>query len=593
MGISKALVFVAAIISICSCGKRDIETVKGAGGIEWRIEKQDAEYLKQIKAPVVTGVPLADARRDICVMRNGEIRSYGPLEDYYLSSTDCGQSWKRRPVKGTMGSCAYIPSRKIWVKCDTTPDSAPEEANGTWFLVSKKGPDDAHPRRIKVSDSVYNCSFLPSVTSSGRIFFTAQTRDVSTRGVFCYTDNGRRFKCVVMPAIPPQKVVYPHKGVRWSVGSGTEPVVCEISKDTLMMLLRNSQDCFYQAFSYDDGTTWTEPEPSPFQGTNTTPFLLRLSDGRILAFWNNTRPLPELDHRFQSNTRPSIIDGRQEDFFTNRDAAHAAISEDGGKTWIGARELLLNEIRDRADFRYFATRRTSNDKSIHQFQAIELPYGKVLVALGQNESSRRTLIFDPEWLYEKEREETFFEGLVNVSTQVYLKSDPGHTPDNGHCAYNRTHGATMMPDPEGSRRDVVQICRIADSRLLNGTQGLVWNFPAARKGEVELEMYMAEDEANISLSDCWFNPSDRTAPEFALFSFHIDGFTMARRLWHTVKLSYDLEERICTMSVDGRQVATSRLKRDAHIGLSYINVQCAASGVSDGLYLRRLSAKGQ
>ena len=552
------------------------------------LSPEEESFLSAIDAPTVVGVPLSDARNDLCVMRDGELRAYGPRDTLYLSSRDCGLTWKKHVAKGRMQSASWIPEYKLWVKCDNVIEEGEE---GTFVLVSRKGPEDPAPTRIKVCDTTCVGAFLPRITSSGRVYFPAETGGRSRLAYFFYSDDGcKTFSHVVLPAVPPQEVVYPHKGLRWCVGSGSEPTVCETGKDSLMMLIRTSRDCFYQSFSYDGGTSWSAPAPSPFQGTDTTPFLLRLSDGRILAFWNNTRPLPELAHEGDIPGMNAIREGLGEDHFTNRDASHVAISEDGGRTWIGARELYLNGIRNNPDFRYIGTRRSSNDKSVHQFQAIELPMGKVLVAVGQNEISRRMLIFDVDWLYETGREEDFYEGLVNVSTQVYVKSSPGHTPINGHCSYNRTNGALKVIDPVGDRREAVQICRIDDPRLLSPVQGLVWNFPASLSGEVEAEVYLAEDAADISLGDCWFNPIDTYAPEFSLFTFHIDKSVVVPGKYHILKFKYDLSDGVCDMLVDDKPAASCKASRDYCIGLSYVIVQCAAPKVSEGLYLRRLSA---
>lgn len=319
-----------------------------------------------------------------------------------------------------------------------------------------------------------------------------------------------------------------------------------------MMLLRNSTDCFYQSFSYDEGTTWTEPEPSPFNGTDTTPFILPLSDGRILTFWNNTRPLPELDHAGADN---GIIEGK---------------GEDCGKTWKGARELYLNSVRNNADFRYVGNPIGSYDKSVHQFQAFELPFNKVLVILGQNEVSRRMLIFDVDWLYETDRFEDFYNGLANVSTQVYLKSEPGHTRRNGHCAYNRTNGAVKAMDPAGSRWETVQISRVDDPRLLNPVQGLVWNFPASLRGTVGMELYLAQDAVNVSFNDRWTNPCDEYEPELSMFTFHLDSTLLKGKSFHRLEFRFDLDEGMMRLSVDGKPAGECAMKRGFNIGLSYV-----------------------
>ena len=58
----------------------------------------------------------------------------------------------------------------------------------------------------------------------------------------------------------------------------------------------------------------------------------------------------------------------------------------------------LNMIRNAPDFRVNGGNLSSADKSVHQFQAIELPGGKILVEYGQHEASRRIVIFDADWL---------------------------------------------------------------------------------------------------------------------------------------------------------------------------------------------------
>lgn len=566
--------------------------------MENRLSGEEKQLLQDIYAPVVVGIPPADARADVCVMPDGEIRAYGyrnqtrtnPQGNHiYLSSTDCGLTWKQHLTGDVMGAATYFPDLKLWVKCD------PRDYNdGTYVLLSRIGPDDPNPTKIKVCDEVFFCPFLPQrLEGSKRIFFTAQQKEIPNAAAYFYSDDGcKTFRYVKVNQPKQHEVVYPHKDVRWCITNGTEPVVCQLSGKRLMMLLRNSTDHFYQCFSSDNGTTWSKPQPSPFQGTNTTPYLLKLSDGRVVAFWNNTRPLAEVDHQTQPNAKPSVLEGTCEDHFTNRDASHVAITTDGGESWIGARELYLNAIRNNADFRYIGTPLSSNDKSVHQFQALELPYGKILVAVGQNEAARKFLIFDVNWLFETARYEDFDQGLVNVSTQMYLKSVVGHTDRNGHCSYNRTDGAIKAVDPDGtSTWEVVQLSRTDDPRLVSQIQGLVWNFPAATKGEVETEIYLAQDAANISLSDCWFNPCDEYAPEFSLFSFHLDASKMSLKSYHKVKIIFDLKAKIAKMYIDGAFVASCAMKHDYCIGLSYINIQCDAPKASEGLYVRMLEKR--
>lgn len=60
----------------------------------------------------------------------------------------------------------------------------------------------------------------------------------------------------------------------------------------------------------------------------------------------------------------------------------------------------------------------------------------------------------------------------------------------GHCAWNRINGALLLPDPDGNGREVLQICRVRDERLVSDKQGAVWNFPTSNKGEVKLHVVL-------------------------------------------------------------------------------------------------------
>jgi hypothetical protein len=312
--------------------------------------------------------------------------------------------------------------------------------------------------------------------------------------------------------------------VRWQ-NDGCEPTVVELSDGRLWMLIRTSQDCHYEAFSTDGGESWTAPAPSRFYATITMPLLFRMGDGRLLVVWNNSTPLAELNHDAQPGLNQSEREGRSEDFFTNRDVLHAAISADDGKTWRGFRELYLNDRRNDGDFRTSGGNADSLDKSIHQSQAVELPEGKILLAFGQHPLCRRLVIFDPDWLLEDHREDGFAFGLGGWSVQQYLKSVAGNFRGvSGHCAYNRRPGASLVPHPDGLPREVLQVARHPDPRLVHEVEGAVWNFPCFERGslKVRLRMPKGSQGAQICLIDRWFNPVDPVVSHFAQHVLRLD-----------------------------------------------------------------------
>ena len=160
-------------------------------------------------------------------------------------------------------------------------------------------------------------------------------------------------------------------------------------------------------------------------------------------------------------------------------------------TWKGFRELALCGARNSADFRQLGNAPDQeHDKSVHQTQLLELDCGKVLLSLGQNVAVRRMIVFDPDWLLETERHDDFRNGFAGLSNHLYVRSMAGGNRGwAGHCAFNRVPGALLVRDPESTRetrRELLQLCRVRDLRLVSDRQGIVWNFPAAMPGSSSL-----------------------------------------------------------------------------------------------------------
>lgn len=579
----------------------DIQAMRGL------LSEDDERMLRDIYEPTVVCAHPEDTRRSLCVLPDGEIRSYGQRwnetrskhERIYLASRDCGLSWKMYYDHSEMGAAVRLKSGR-WVKIKNSEES------GCYALLSQIGPDDPSPRRVDISPISFTDPFPVNILKNGRIICTMHSDDggVQHPVLAISDDEGESWTLKPLPTTPPFTVHPPHKGLRWQ-NQGGEPTLTELKDGTLVMLERTSLDYSYVVFSHDGGDNWSEPVPSRFHATLTTPAWLKMSDGRLLLFWNNTQPLPEQDHEKQF---PPADDrckqGLGEDVFTNRDANHAAIFDDTGvfnpadftlegegARWTGFRELYLNSIRCAADFRATGSLHDSVDKSVQQFQAIELPFGKVLLQFGQNITARRTVIFDPQWLYDGERHENFFTGLDHVSTQVYIRSYNGCSAARGypgHCAYNRTNGAMLVPSPELEHREVMLLRRTDDEMLFSNVQGAVWNFPSAQKGHIELETYIKGGPLRVSLSDRWFNPIDESVETEAPLSFTSE---LKKRQW--LKLSIDFDGGKAKVSADGKDETTYTYNITKN-GLSYLHLQNAAdSHDPDGVMIRSITFTAQ
>lgn len=578
--------------------------------------------LNHVYAPQVVGIPPTNAIHDLMRLPDGELRHYGFTGDFrvgirmvYLRSRDHGLSWSEHDAPaGSPGATVQSPWSGDWLTVLTSHGQQSLEefqdahrllpGPGIWLFRSRTGPDGPYAAS-KVMD-------LPPRTLLPRQPLALRQRqrwvlpghgagaDGGLRPlVLLSDDDGASWRLVWLTAVPRPGVAWPHAGPRWW-NCGDEPTVAELGDGRLYMLIRTAHDQFWESWSHDGGESWDTPAPSRFWGTITTPLLHRLSDGRLLAVWNSTTPLPEVDHATQDGLSDDERAGVWEDVFTNRDALHAAISADDGANWRGFRELLLNERRNDGDFRSSGGNDVTVDKSIHQSQAVELPGGKVLLAVGQHPRCRRLVVFDPAWLLEEERSEDFRHGLGGWSVQQYLRSVAGnYRGHSGHCALNRRAGAALVPDPDGRMREVLRIARHPDPRLLDEREGAVWNFPAGRRGRLHLRLQLPVGSAGarIALLDHWLNPTDPVVGHYAQVLLELDGAGrcdgIARLIpgrWHDLVLGWDLDGAGITAQVDAGESWPLPCRTPCRDGLSYLHLQSSAESADfHGLLLESVA----
>ena len=573
-------------------------------------------FADKIYSPLIVGTPPLDADRNMMVLPDGEIRIYGnsshpqtrsaeEVVPAVMKSRDNGLNWCMEPVTGlTPGATVRSP----W--------------SGSWLTVMGYLGIQHQKHRIEASDKIFELQKEPGVyffradSPDGEFevkrivpeYFQIQRQPIALEkyhrwlvpfqyrersglyhwGVLLSDDDGENWRIVENAAPPVPGQLPGHGGLRW-IHCGLEPVVAEYEDGRLHALLRCAHDMHYEAFSEDGGETWSEPVPSRFYAVATMPGLFRLSGGRMLALWNNTVPLHEVDHRTQlGGNDPDILSGYWEDVFTNRDALHAAISADGGKSWHGFREILLNPARNDNDFRsVFFPEYDGLDKSVHQNQIIELPDGNVLVAAGQNPVSRRLLIFNPDWLMEQERTEDFKHGLREVSIHQFVKSPAGGYRKGGvgHCSYNRRPGATLMPHPDREDVEVLLVGRHTDERLVSDLEGVTWNFPASATGRLTVRFRACRGTAGCRfiLADRWINPSDPMAEKYALFSAVLDRDgriagtdPFPPDAWHELCFAWNLAEGGCRIACDGKEIGRLPRLRQTPNDVSYLHIQTVA-----------------
>lgn len=576
------------------------------GTVYSALASEARELYDTIFAPVVVGTPPTYAVRDLCVTSDGEIRHYGWREingrraRVFAASRDLGLNWETRfASSGDIGACVRSPWSGDWITLFT---SEAKESKGVLCSArSATGPGDPSPETATLPWARLELRQLIPLRHRQRWVATVTVSCPNCRfsaAVLLSDDDGRTWRKIDIAPVPDVARLSPGDlSPRW-FSNGCEPAVAELSDGSLLLALRTSGPLAAFCRSEDGGETWSVPKPRDgFWQCTTMPGFLRLSDGRLLFFWNNTAHLPTRDISEYPELTVGERNGVWGAVFTNRDALHAAISDDDGRTWRGFREIALNESRNATDFRELGNGVFDEaDKSVHQTQALELPGGKVLVAYGQNPAARHLAIFDPDWLLETSRSEDFRHGLGNVSQHLYVRSlSGGYRGWAGHCAWNRVPGAVMSREPDAPEgrwiRESMLLAHIRDPRLVCDVAGAVWNFPATRVGRVSVECRIEGAGFRLSLFDHWINPCDVFNAKCATFTAPIDA-GIAGKGWHNVEVEWNCEAATAKLLVDGRVVRDVALGNVPPFGFSYLHLQAADEQPDpNGTYFRSFSAQ--
>lgn len=527
-----------------------------------------AGSLNAVEPPRIVGVPQADAGRGLVRVNANEIRCYpGKGGRQFLKSTDNGLTWRAvdLPASYPDATCLAKESPSIERNPNTgeflriEPLYRQKDHEGIYL---SDGGLDGQWRRI---EDAAGKPILVSGILRNPLWVNAGNRVVVPgHGGGCWTwfsdDQGLTWERSNKVNAPPHQIGGVHRGTRWNHGM-VEGTIAELKDGRLWMVARTAQDQHWQTFSEDFGETWSRAEPSRFWGTITMPTFHRMKDGRLLFLWSNTTSLPEVERLRKRGG---------EDVFTNRDALHAGISEDDGKTWIGFREVILDEYRNRTNY---AVTKGSNDRGKHQSEVVQLDENRVLLSCGQHPLHRRLMIMDVRWLYEKERQSDLAkDGTRDWSSHQYINKIVGH------CGYNRKPGAQV-------KGDGLRVLRVDDATLTHPNQGATWNFPSGNSGVMTLKIRLehAGARARLCLTDRWFNPTDSTVPQFANYVLELDTNTFPAGLTHTVEIGWTdvAGKKSATVTINGKPTGSDLPAIQEHCpnGISYLHVYNPATTV--------------
>ncbi len=339
-----------------------------------------------------------------------------------------------------------------------------------------------------------------------------------------------------------------------------EPTIVELGNGRIYMLMRTQTGFLYESWS-DDGAEWSKAAPSRFHASTSPPGLLKLPDGRIVLFWNNCE-------------MPPRIDGAG--VYGGRDALHAAISDDDGRTWRGFREIYRDLYRNE-------TPPKRGDRGTAYPYGVYDEDGNILVLSGQGKGRRNFIRIAPDWLTMTYREDDFSHGLDGWHVFKPFGPAAGYWRD-------RTVGPRLVNHPDRQGAKALQIRRPDEK----DPDGATWNFPLGWKGRLSLRILLNRGfgGASIALGDRMFEPTDDNGERLAIFRLTVDphgkmntGGRLQLGVWHTVELHWNLDAAVCRLRVDGKEIGELQQAHLTGNGISYLRLRSTAAKIDRAGFL--------
>jgi hypothetical protein len=93
------------------------------------------------------------------------------------------------------------------------------------------------------------------------------------------------------------------------------------------MLIRTNYDRYWEAISEDHGLNWRTIRPTAIEASSSPPYLMRLTSGRLVLFWNRLYPEGQSSYERRAGKFSEVAGS------WHREELSVAWSEDEGATW--------------------------------------------------------------------------------------------------------------------------------------------------------------------------------------------------------------------------------------------------------------------
>lgn len=310
-----------------------------------------------------------------------------------------------------------------------------------------------------------------------------------------------------------------------------EPVVLQMKDGRLWMAIRTQLGRLYESWS-KDGAAWSRPAPTTLISSDSPVGLVRVTDGRVVMFWNCCLRYPYA--------------------YGGRQVLHAAVSRDEGATWRGFREVARDPKR------HEPPPNVSGDFGTAYPYPTATANNRVVYVTGQGKGRILTMLLDPDWLEDQTASDDFSSGLEEWSVFG-------------------TSGADLVGHPDAAGRKALRVTR----PTTDAASGAVWNFPNGLEGSLQLRFMMRQGAKalRITLTDHFSTPFDTEDAFHSLFNLTFgDGGTLpnggkiAAAVWHTLEFRWDcVNRRACEVRLNGQPTLTIALRKET-LGACYLRL---------------------
>lgn len=128
---------------------------------------------------------------------------------------------------------------------------------------------------------------------------------------------------------------------------------------------------------------------------------------------------------------------------------------------------------------------------------------------------------------------------------------------------------------------------------MQDNDGAVWNFPAARNGELIMRLQIPEKAARVHLilNDRWFNPTDSVARHECMYTLPLtrNRLQISDNGWHHLRILWQ-QNRPAQLYVDGKKRATLPVICPTEHGPSYLHLLGEPVPADEGVHIEFVEA---